>query len=82
MADFRATSLATLVQMVASGAGITLLPQLAAGALSGRGLSLVPFAKPVPSRTIGLAFRRTSPRRAEFQALAAAFHAGAGKDGI
>ena len=69
--DFRATSLGTLVQMVESGAGITLLPEMAAPAETRSTPSAVirPFTKPVPSRSIGLAWRRTSPRAAEFEAL-------------
>ena len=53
---FRATSLATLTQMVASGAGITLLPRLAL-AVENRGdrLCIRPFTRPAPSRTIVLA---------------------------
>jgi LysR family hydrogen peroxide-inducible transcriptional activator len=71
--DFRATSLGTLAQMVSNGAGITLLPQLAVptvGALPG--IIVKPFAKPVPFRTIGLAWRPTSPRRLLFETLAEA----------
>jgi LysR family hydrogen peroxide-inducible transcriptional activator len=72
LGDFRASSLTTLLHMVASGSGITLLPSMAIrNALTplDRDLSLVPFAKPVPKRTIGLAWRRTSPRREEFEVL-------------
>lgn len=68
--DFRATSLGTLAQMVSTGAGITLLPQLSVptvGTLPG--IVVRPFAKPVPYRTIGLAWRPTSPRRALFEAV-------------
>lgn len=75
LADFRASSLTTLVSMVANGAGITLLPRLATGVAAAldRDLSLVPFVKPAPSRTIGLAWRRTSPRGEEFGELARHF---------
>lgn len=71
--DFRATSLGTLAQMVSSGAGITLLPELSVPTV-GRlpGIVLRPFAKPVPYRTIGLAWRATSPRQALFSTLAGA----------
>jgi LysR family transcriptional regulator, hydrogen peroxide-inducible genes activator len=62
--DFRATSLETLRQMVASGSGITLLPQLAANGAYGnaRGMVTVPFARPAPVRHIGALWRRTSAR--------------------
>ena len=70
LGDFRATSLATLVQMVASGAGVTLLPKLSLPIEERTpDLAFVPLAKPVPARTIGLAWRATSPREEEFRAL-------------
>ena len=70
--DFRASSLATLVQMVATGAGTTLLPKSAVEVeLRGsKEVVAIPFRKPEPFRTIGLAWRRRSPRVDEFQLLA------------
>jgi LysR family hydrogen peroxide-inducible transcriptional activator len=70
--SFGATSLATVLQLVAAGQGITLVPQLAVdpGLLADRRLKLVRFARPEPHRTIGLAWRRHSPRRADFAAFA------------
>jgi LysR family transcriptional regulator, hydrogen peroxide-inducible genes activator len=70
--DFRATSLETLRQMVAAGAGVTLLPELAArGAYrSARGVVLRPFARPVPVRHIGVVWRKSTARRAAIDALA------------
>jgi LysR family transcriptional regulator, hydrogen peroxide-inducible genes activator len=67
-----ATSLATVMQMVANGYGVTLLPQVATEveARDPR-IKLLRFAPPAPGRTIGLAFRRTSPRKADFEALGA-----------
>ncbi|CAI8042386.1 Hydrogen peroxide-inducible genes activator [Geodia barretti] len=61
--DFRAGSLNTLVQMVAGGIGITLLPQLALEVECRAPSSIVirPFRKPEPSRTIGLVWRTKSP---------------------
>jgi LysR family transcriptional regulator, hydrogen peroxide-inducible genes activator len=69
--DFRATSLETLRQMVATGAGVTLLPELAVrGAYrSARGVALRPFARPAPVRHIGAVWRKTSARRAAIDAL-------------
>jgi LysR family hydrogen peroxide-inducible transcriptional activator len=66
--DFRASSLATVVQMVVSGYGCTILPELAVPVEVGerQGIHVVPFKAPSPVRTVGLAWRRTSPRRAEF----------------
>ena len=58
---FRATSLPTLVQMVSSGQGITLLPRLSLETEAGRApLVIRPFAEPAPFRTLALAWRRTS----------------------
>ena len=60
--EFRATSLTTLTQMVAGGAGVTLLPQLAVPTEAQRAqLNVRAFASPVPHRTIALIWRRRSP---------------------
>ncbi|MEW6681997.1 MAG: LysR substrate-binding domain-containing protein [Nitrospirota bacterium] len=70
--EFRATSLSTLAQMVAGGGGVTLLPALAVPTEAGRaGLTVRPFAEPAPSRTIALAWRRTSPLGEALKRLAA-----------
>jgi len=70
--DFRATSLETLRQMVATGAGVTLLPELAGrGAYrNARGVVLRPFAKPAPQRHIGALWRKSTARRPAIDALA------------
>jgi LysR family hydrogen peroxide-inducible transcriptional activator len=67
-----ATSLATIMQLVAAGQGVTLLPRIAvdAGAAVDGRLKLVPFAQPAPYRTIGLAWRKRSPRERDFRVLA------------
>jgi LysR family transcriptional regulator, hydrogen peroxide-inducible genes activator len=69
--DFRATSLETLRQMVAAGAGITLLPELAGrGAQSGgTALVLKPFVRPAPTRRIGAVWRQSTARRPAIEAL-------------
>lgn len=60
--EFRATSLSTLAQMVAGGAGVTLLPELAVAVEAKRAeLSIRPFAQPAPKRTIALVWRKRSP---------------------
>lgn len=65
-----ATSLTTVMQMVANGYGITLLPRVAVDVeLRDERVKLLRFAEPAPGRTIGLAWRRTSPRKADFLAL-------------
>jgi LysR family transcriptional regulator, hydrogen peroxide-inducible genes activator len=64
------TSLATVMQMVANGYGVTLVPEIAAEVeVRDRRVALKRFAAPEPGRTIGLAWRRTSPRRRDFDAL-------------
>jgi LysR family hydrogen peroxide-inducible transcriptional activator len=74
---FQGTSLPTLVQMVANGLGITLLPQMAldAGMLRGLGLDVRPLVGRPNSRKIGLAWRRTSARKQTFRTLGAALKA-------
>jgi LysR family hydrogen peroxide-inducible transcriptional activator len=69
--DYRATSLETLRQMVAAGLGITLLPELATRGPfgSGQGLAVKTFAKPVPSRTIGAVWRKSSARTEAIKAI-------------
>ena len=60
---FRATSLETLRQMVAAGVGITLLPELSVAppVPPNPAIKLLRFRDPVPSRTIAMYVRRTSP---------------------
>jgi LysR family transcriptional regulator, hydrogen peroxide-inducible genes activator len=69
--DFRATSLETLRQMVASGAGITLLPELASHGAYGnaRGVRVIPFSRPAPARRIGALWRKTTARTAAIEAV-------------
>jgi LysR family hydrogen peroxide-inducible transcriptional activator len=69
--DFRATSLETLRQMVAAGVGVTLLPELASLGIYGttRGLTVLPFAKPVPTRTVGAVWRKSTARAAAIEAV-------------
>jgi LysR family transcriptional regulator, hydrogen peroxide-inducible genes activator len=69
-ASLGATSLATVMQMVANGYGVTLLPEIAAGVeASDNRVELLRFVEPQPARTVGLAWRRTSPRKRDFAAL-------------
>jgi len=68
---FAATSLHTLVQMVAGGLGVTLLPRLAieGGVLAGASVVLKPLNAP-QGRELGLAWRARSPRTEEFRDMA------------
>jgi LysR family transcriptional regulator, hydrogen peroxide-inducible genes activator len=68
---FRATSLSTLAQMVASGAGVTLLPYLSIATEAKRAdLRIRPFLAPEPGRTIALVWRKTSPLGAALREIA------------
>jgi LysR family hydrogen peroxide-inducible transcriptional activator len=66
-----ATSLLTLVQMVDSGLGVALVPEMAVKSGLIESLSLVarPMVKPSPKRTIALVSRRSTTRLAELKAL-------------
>jgi LysR family hydrogen peroxide-inducible transcriptional activator len=65
--NFRATSLETLRQMVATGNGITLMPQLAQQ--SHDGIVYIPFSPPKPVRSIGLSWRASSVKEVLFTAM-------------
>jgi LysR family hydrogen peroxide-inducible transcriptional activator len=65
-----ATSLTTVMQMVANGYGVTLVPQVAVDVeVRDVRIKLLRLAPPQPGRTIGLAWRQTSPRKVDFIAL-------------
>jgi LysR family hydrogen peroxide-inducible transcriptional activator len=67
---FGASSLTTVMQMVANGYGVTLIPQIAADVeRRDDRVKFLRLKNPQPGRSIGLAFRRTSPRKADFAAL-------------
>jgi LysR family hydrogen peroxide-inducible transcriptional activator len=68
-ADFRATSLETLRQLVAGGVGCTLLPALALGGRRDLDLEIRPLAE-AANRRIGLVWRRTYPKAADLERLA------------
>jgi LysR family hydrogen peroxide-inducible transcriptional activator len=65
-----ATSLATVMQMVANGYGVTLVPKIAVDVeVRDTRVKILRFRDPEPARRIGLAWRRTSPRKIDFLAL-------------
>ncbi|WP_042442202.1 LysR substrate-binding domain-containing protein [Streptacidiphilus jiangxiensis] len=68
----RAAGLSTLVQLVAGGLGVTLLPATAVPVEASRAsaLSVTRFGAPAPGRRVGLAHRPSSPRTAEYQRFA------------
>lgn len=69
--QFGLASLSTVVQMVAAGYGATLLPAMAVEreVLRNDQVRVAALPDPAPSRKIGLVWRRTSPRKADFIAL-------------
>ena len=68
---YQATSLTTIVQMVANGIGVTLLPKMAVDAeiTAGTDLAVIPFGEVGVSREIGLMWRKKTPRQTEFRLL-------------
>ncbi|MDD9890596.1 MAG: hydrogen peroxide-inducible genes activator [Gammaproteobacteria bacterium] len=69
---YQGTSLHTLVQMVANGLGVTLLPAISiqADVLGDTHLQLKHFSNENVSREIGMAWRKSDPRREEYLLLA------------
>jgi LysR family hydrogen peroxide-inducible transcriptional activator len=65
---FEGSSLETIKHMVASGMGVTVVPRLSADTAAQPHLRYVPFSKPVPSRRVVLAWRRSFTR---YEAIAA-----------
>jgi LysR family hydrogen peroxide-inducible transcriptional activator len=65
---FEGSSLETIRYMVASGMGMTVVPRLSVPAAGDENVAFVPFADPVPSRRVVLAWRRTFTR---YEAIAA-----------
>lgn len=72
------TSLHTLVQLVDNDLGLTMLPEMAleAGILNGTQVVARPVDSPTAKREIVLAWRRNSPREADFKLLAEELRAG------
>jgi LysR family hydrogen peroxide-inducible transcriptional activator len=64
-------SLETIRQMVAGGVGVTVLPATSTAAGSGPGdlIRILPFARPAPTRRVGLAWRRSFPRPEAIEVL-------------
>lgn len=69
---FHATSLETLRHMVGEGMGITLMPEMAVPQRRSKqdAMTYLPFHEPVPSRRIGMLYRKGSYRMECFEALA------------
>lgn len=80
-ATFGASSLTTVIQMVAGGYGVTLIPQIAADVeRRDNRVKFLRMRRPQPGRTIGLVFRKTSPRRHDFDVLGEVVQQGVNRD--
>ncbi len=66
--SFEGSSLETIKYMVASGMGVTVVPQLSVPREAQTHIRYVKFSAPVPTRRVVLAWRRTFPR---YEAIAA-----------
>lgn len=78
-----ATSLLTLLQMVESGLGLALIPEMAVNSrlADSPGLRARPLAAPGPLRTIALVARRSTSRIGELKALGAVLREASGRSG-
>ncbi|MDR5654909.1 LysR substrate-binding domain-containing protein [Ruixingdingia sedimenti] len=66
------SSLATLVQMVGAGIGVTLIPEMAVPVETRSApVSIARFHDPQPARTIGMVWRRTTPLARQLERIAA-----------
>lgn len=80
-AGLGATSLSTVMQMVANGYGVTLVPEVAIDTkMHDPRVKLLRFRDPEPGRSVGLAWRKTSPRAKDFKALGEAMIAAHASD--
>jgi LysR family hydrogen peroxide-inducible transcriptional activator len=73
--SFEGSSLETIKYMVASGMGVTVVPQLSVPAESQPHIRYIPFNEPIPTRRVVLAWRRTFPRYEAIAALRNAIYA-------
>jgi LysR family transcriptional regulator, hydrogen peroxide-inducible genes activator len=73
--SFEGSSLETIKHMVSSGMGITVVPQLSVPDEPQPHLRYVPFARPVPTRRVVLAWRRSFTRYEAIAALRNAVYA-------
>jgi LysR family transcriptional regulator, hydrogen peroxide-inducible genes activator len=73
--SFEGSSLETIKYMVASGMGVTVVPQLSLPSEKQTHIRYIPFTAPVPTRRVVLAWRRTFPRYEAIAALRNAIYA-------
>jgi LysR family hydrogen peroxide-inducible transcriptional activator len=60
--SFEGSSLETIMHMVASGMGVTVVPKLAVPREAQQHVTYIPFERPVPTRRVVLAWRRSFTR--------------------
>jgi len=73
--SFEGSSLETIKYMVASGMGVTVVPQLSVPKDKQPHIAYIPFAKPAPTRRVVLVWRRTFTRYEAIAALRNAIYA-------
>jgi len=73
--SFEGSSLETIKHMVASGMGVTVVPQLSVDPALQPHVTYLPFSAPVPSRRVVLAWRRSFTRYEAIAALRNAVYA-------
>jgi len=73
--SFEGSSLETIKYMVASGMGVTVVPQLSVSKEPQPHVAYVKFSAPVPTRRVMLAWRRSFPRYEAIAALRNAIYA-------
>jgi LysR family hydrogen peroxide-inducible transcriptional activator len=73
--SFEGSSLETIKYMVASGMGVTVVPQLSVPSDTQPHIKYIPFSKPVPTRRVVLVWRRTFTRYEAIAALRNAIYA-------
>jgi LysR family transcriptional regulator, hydrogen peroxide-inducible genes activator len=73
--SFEGSSLETIKHMVASGMGVTVVPRLSVDAEAQPHVRYIPFAAPVPTRRVVLAWRRSFTRYEAIAALRNAVYA-------
>jgi LysR family hydrogen peroxide-inducible transcriptional activator len=73
LAETSVTSLETIISLVVAGQGISIVPALAqsSGWLDRPNIGVKPLRSPDATRQLNLTFRKTSPRRALLEAVAA-----------
>lgn len=75
---FAATSLSTIVEFVANGQGVTLLPRIALKKEADERIAVHPLASPIPGRKLSLVWRDGTPFASTYEAMAEVIRAARG----